>query len=353
MNKDYNINHFDIIKNLSNITPSIISLNDIYNYNSILPLIKDFKIINKLDEYTPYEDNEYIIDSKLLTIIDDGIYMSYIVSDVFSDTPTISSIVFYKSDEKVNNIILDNLINSINKFSLDNTQDISKENDDINNLNYLSLSKNGMYLSPLEIKNHLDIDLCYNKDTLKEIKELDKQIKKNKLGIWILHGKTGNGKTSSLKYLSDKNKNINFTYITYSSLDLTINSHDIHDFILNNNQMIFIIDDFENLYDNFDVKLNQTLVNISQIMDNFLFKDSKVGFIIIVNTNNITIDNLEQLYSLNSFINSIEFKELEKSKIDKLIKNVNKDFKLNNKARISLSDIINNKKTIEKNYTGF
>lgn len=353
MNKDYTINHYDIVKTMFNNTPNIISLNNFYDYNNVSPLIKDFKVVNKLDEYIPYENGEYIIDSKILALINEKNYMSYIISDKFSELPTISNIVFYQSPLDEVDDVLTNLINSINNFSLENTDDNLEENNNTNNLNYICLGKNGLYLSPLEIKDDIDINLCYSKDTLKQLKELDNQIKNNEFGIWILHGKTGYGKTSSLKFLSEKNKNVSFTYITHTNLDSTINSNEIYDFILNNNQIIFIIDDFEKLYNNFDLKLNQTITNISQMIDNFLFKSYKIGFIIILNNDEILIDELDLLSNLNSFKMDIEFNSLEKNKLEKLIKKTNKDLKIDIKNKFSLSDIINNKNTIEKKYTGF
>jgi hypothetical protein len=353
MNKDYNINHFNIVKDLLNITPNIISLNDMYDYNSLISHIKYFKLINNLDEYIPFENNEYIVDSKVLVLIDESNYMSYIISDKLSELPTISNIVFYQNPKTNTNDSISKLISDINRFSLENIDNNSKkQNNTINNLNYLCIGKNGMYVSPLEIENDLDINVSYNKETLKEIKELEKQIKNNDFGVWVLHGKRGLGKTSILKYFAEKNINVNFTYLTHNILDSTINNHEIYDFILNNNQIIFIIDDFEKLYNNFDIKLNQTITNISQLSDNFLFKKSKIGFIIIYNTINNSTDELDELFELNSFKMDIEFNNLEKNKIEKVIKQLNKDIKIS-KNKPSLSDIINNKNIKEKKYTGF
>lgn len=332
-----------------------LKINDSFIFEKVNSIFDKFEEIIKESELFPLSETEYVYNSQILSKINNNIYISYKLNDEFSDNGCIiTDIIFFYIKRDISsespspieeiNLILEGLKKGI--FMTDDFED----NKSISNLSYLSIDQNGFYLTDLNIDTSIDYNLCYNKNTLKELKKISKDINKNS-GLWIINGIKGTGKTSSLKIIANNNPDKKFIYIPNIFIESTINSTEIFDFIKNNASCIFIIDDIENLFNNFEVKGNHLIQNISQLIDNFLFKDGIISFIIISNEEDS--EYLEYLENINSFKYKMTISELDSYNISKIKEIRNIKYVYDSNKKNTLNEILINKKSTVKKHTGF
>jgi hypothetical protein len=323
-----------------------LKINDSFISNKIINLFDNLDVINTETELFPLSETEYIYNTNIIYKIDNDIYISLKLNDELSNECIITDIVFfYTKKENIDKI--NNIIEELKKGIFDTTNQEEEIKND--NLFYISIDKNGFFLNKLYLNTEIDFNISYNKKTLKELKKISKEIKNNS-GLWALEGKRGLGKTTALKFISDNNLDKKFIYIPNILIDNTINSIDIFEFILNNGNCVFILDDIETFSNSFDLKANHLIQNISQFIDSFLFEENKVSFMII--SNEEESEFLENLETLNNFKYKVVFEDLENSNISNLLE-LKKYKNVNSYDKLSLNEILNNKKSKEKKYKGF
>ncbi len=322
-----------------------LKINDSFIFNKVSHIFDDFEMVIKETELFPFSENEYIYSINTIYKLDNEIFISVKLDDELSEECRLTDIIFFytkdKNIEKIN-IIIEELKKGI--FSTDEQYQGLE-----GNLSYISISKNNFSLNKLYLDNEIDFNICYNKKTFKELKKISKEIKDNS-GLWILTGIKGSGKTSSLQLISSFSPNKKFIYIPTILVDSVINSIDIFEFIKENGDCVFIIDDMETIFDNFDIKGSYLIQNLSQLIDNFLFEKNKLSFIIISNEENSSY--LNYLKELNNFKYEIIFKGLERSNISDIL-DLKKITNTSLSDNSSLSDVLNNKRKEQKKYTGF
>lgn len=277
-------------------------------------------------------DNNIIINDRMFAKIDDNIYCSYFIIDKCKDNSIVSEIVFfYKKIEDFEKIksIIDELNSCISDFC----------DDDLNNLNTISISQGEMEIEPIDTTdfNCDNFELYYHYNTYNDINKLIKQIKQNNKGLSILYGKKGTGKTSIIKYLSNKLDRI-VIFIPFNMIDNTINNPEFRLFLKRYTKPILIIDDCEMLYGDVFSKSNIFTNNILQMVDGFLSDVIEVNVITIFNIENETYLD-QSLIDCNNLLKVIKFEYLSNIESSALSDYIGYNKKYDNSSTVL--DVIN------------
>lgn len=322
--------------------PNKIIIHNTYSFKLFDEL---FKVIvkdkNFFTEILPADDGGFVINDKMFVKIDDNIYCSYIVFDRNYETSIVSEISFYYREESNFEIIQD-LVEKLNSC-------VINYEDDYSIVNTISIGLNGLELEPIDIsdKNYDNINLFYNKETLKEVNKLVKDIKKSNVGLSILYGERGTGKTSIINYLSSKLDRI-VIFIPNTMIEQTINNQEFRKFLKRYNKPIIVLDDCEILFNDFYSKTSLLSNNILQIVDGFLSNSIDVNVITIFNTN----DEKDIDYTLlesNNLLRTLYFDYLSDEEANELSEHLNN--KKSHKTKSKLIDVVKNvKKPNKKNF---
>lgn len=298
---------------------------------------------NTFTEIIPDEDDS-IINDRILLKINDNIFISYFIIDKLLDTSIVSELtIYYKSNEnleKVNEIIND--FNDCLVDFLDAELESSK-------LNTISIGQNGLDIEPI---THINLDtdnieLYYNNKTFKEVNKAIKKIKKSDRGLLILNGERGTGKTSIIKHISDSLDRI-VIFIPNNLIDQTINNPDFRKFIKRYTKPVLVLDDCEMIFNEYFNKSNMITNNLLQIVDGLIYND--VTIITIFNTE----DRLEMDHTLmesNNLIDIIDFDYLEKDEANELSSFIKSSKKYKFETR--LIDVMKKKNVDSKKQIGF
>lgn len=313
------------------------------NYST--KLFKEFvdeKVIesNTFTEIIPDED-EMIINDKILAKISNEIYLAYIVIDRELDTSLVSDIVFYyKSEESLPEI--QKIVDGINKCMIDFCEEESQ------NLNTLSLTSTGLEIEPISIDCDFDnFDLYFNSKTVKSLNKSIKKIKKSDRGLVILSGERGVGKTSSIKYIADNLDRI-VVFIPNSLIEHTINNSDFRKFLRKYTKPVLILDDCEMIFNDYFSKSNMIVNNLLQIVDGLIYDD--VTIITIFNIDDDSeIDHT--LLDCNNLIESIEFDYLSSEEAEELSKHIGSSKKF--KSDVKMIDVVKKRNTNKDKHIGF
>jgi hypothetical protein len=334
---DSNINDFLVCWDKFGSRPNKIVLHSNYLYKILKDKISDYPTINNFTEIITEE--ELIINDKLVTKINDNIYLSFVIIDRTSEGGIVSDVIFYytSEDDLENvNIIIDDLNECIVDFS----------EDEAIKLNTITLSSSsGLDIEPIGIDISLDnIEYYYSSKTLKSVNKFIKNIKKNNKGLGILMGDRGTGKTSIISYLSDKLDRV-VIYIPNNMIEHTINNPEFRKFLRRFDRPIMILDDCEMIFGDYFSKSNTITNNLLQLIDGVLSDSVEITVLAIFNT----LDSSEidkSLLDCNNLIDIIEFDYLDEDESNELVKLLGYKTKYKNKTR--LIDIIKNKQTNNK-----
>lgn len=180
-------------------------------------------------------------------------------------------------------------------------------------------SMDGMYLKSFKT-NKIDINLDENyNDDFKEVSEaiIDKLSQKGGNGIVLFHSDPGCGKTTYLRYLTQK---ITKKRLIYLPPDMAhkLADPDFMGFMMNYPDSILIIEDGENCLQKRDVGGNQAVSNLLNNSDGLLGDALKLQIVCTFNCNVSQID--PALMRPGRLIAEYKFEKLSKEKTSALIK---------------------------------
>lgn len=198
-------------------------------------------------------------------------------------------------------------------------------------------SERGMYLTDFKINDKyldLDIELNYNEDFLSIYDNIIDNLKKDQIGLYLLHGTHGTGKTTLIRHIIRKiNKRLIFISPSMAS---QFSNPDMIPFLMRYPNSVIIIEDSENIIKNREHGNDQSVSNLLNLSDGILGDCLKFQIICTFNTNKSDIDSA--LSRKGRLIESYEFKELSIEKSNNLLESLGYS-KLNKSMR--LSDIYN------------
>lgn len=329
MNLNLNINDNDndylLIYDMFGKSPNRIVINGTFETTEFIKIIDGCEIISKTIEINS-SSNDVNINEKRLVSISDTIICSYFIVNKDSDEEMIRDIsLLYKDilDEDNVNLIIQKLI------------EISYIEDE-GKFNIISINSNLLTISPISIQlDSIELDEYYNDKVVKDSKNFIKSIKESNIGLSILCGEKGVGKTSLLKHICSKIDK-KCIFIPLNMVDLTINNPEFINVIINNLQdSILIIDDCETLS-----KYSHFINNILQLVDGFISESLNINIILLYNS---SIDDInEYLLESNSILNIIEIDKLNRKKATNLSTKFGNNQKY--KSSMSIGDVIYNKK---------
>lgn len=296
---------------------------------------------NLSTEIIPAEE-DFIINDRILSKIDNNIYCSYLIIDRNHENSIISEVTFLYKDENDSGKIQE-LVSELNACILN-----FEENS--NRLNTLVITQNGLEIEPIELVSS-DVEnsnFYYSKKTNKNIKKLIKEINNSTKGLSIIYGERGLGKTTALDYIASLLDRI-VIFIPNNMIDLTINNPEFKTFVKRYERPVLVIDDCEMLFHEIFNKSNLFSNNLIQMVDGFISDSLEVNIITIFNIDDENeIDHT--LLECNNLIMSVKFDEMSADESDILSSRLGFNKKHKNKMRVL--DIIKNKKPTSINTIG-
>lgn len=179
-------------------------------------------------------------------------------------------------------------------------------------------------------KMDIDVEKTYNDDL--PLAAIDNFIMKENTGLCLFYGEAGTGKSTFIKYLIQNYKK-DFIILNAEVLyDSTSNSL-ISEFI-SNKDAIYIIEDCEKLLVSRDNEQNAIISAFLNMTDGILAEVICCKFICTFNTELTNID--KALLRKGRLKLKYEFKKLDKSKVNKLLPDVNED--------MTVAELFNHKK---------
>jgi len=275
--------------------------------------------------------------------------------DIFSSKNFFSEVIPEEDGYSINDKILAKINNEIQELitKLDDCiVDFSDEDEVVSNLNTLQISNN----STLEVESlhniKIDIDCVesyYNSQTFKELNKLTKKIKKSDKGLSVFYGERGTGKTSIIKYLSEK-LDRQIIFIPNNYLEHTINHPEFKRFLRKFHKPVLVIDDCEMVFNEVFNRSNITVNNLLQLVDGFLSDEINVNLVTIFNVDDWSeIDH--SLIECNNLHGIVKFNYLSEKEAEDLSTHLENKTKYKDKCK--LIDIIKNKQIKETKKIGF
>lgn len=328
---NYELNDFLIIFEKFGQRPNKIIIHDTFDGMAFESII-NAKSETKLTEYIP-SDDDYFINQKNLTKINDNIYCSFVVIDKQSENYLINDVIFFYKEES-DETLIDEIIKSICNCVID------YDNNTINKFNTLTLTSNSIELDPISVDlESIEIEGRYNEDIIRKAEKIQKKIKKSNKGLTILCGDRGVGKTTLAKYICSKIDRMTI-FIPNTMVDLTINGPDFKNFIKKFEKVLIVIDDCEYFSSSPISKINPFTNNILQLVDGFLSDNLNLQVVLLFNEIEDDID--EELLDSNSLIDVLEIESLDSDIATELSKNLGYNKKY--KEEVRLIEVIQNKK---------
>jgi hypothetical protein len=297
------------------------------NRKDILDLVEkkfsDHELIRQ-DTYN-YDDQPFIDEDQLQKQVDSStiIYLSRSKKSI---------IAFYGSSIE---IISDNQMPEDLIKDIKNIRDSKNRNGSVFILSYNN--QRGMYLTGVEIDEKfkdIDINLNYNDDFIEIDENIKKSLISNNMGLYLLHGLHGTGKTTYLRHLI-RNINKRIIFISPDMAD-KFSSPEMIPFLMDYKDSIIIIEDSENIIRSRKGGDNQSVSNLLNISDGILGDCLRFQVICTFNTNKDNID--EALLRKGRLLESYEFKELTIEKTNKLLLSLGQS---PSNREMKLSDIYN------------
>jgi len=341
---DSSINDFLFCWNVFESRPNKVLVHDSYLTVDFLSLIEQITIEkNDFTEILPDEESD-IVNCKTLAKLSETVYISYVLIDKNQPDSIVSEITFFyklEEDKEFINTIVENLVKDC---------EVNYEESEINKLNSIGISNNGLELERVDTKIDIDaIELYYNNKTMKDVNKLIKKIKKSQTGLSILYGERGTGKTSIIHYLSTKLDRI-VIFVSNNMIEHTINNPEFRKFIKKYNKVLLVLDDCEMSFNEYFVKSNFIVNNLLQLVDGFLSDTVDLSIVTIFNVE--STDEIDHnLLDCNNLIDAIYFDELETSEANELSEHLSDKTKYKNKAK--LIDIMKKRKSLNNKKIGF
>lgn len=166
---NYEINDFLIIFEKFGKRPNKIIIHDTFDGKTFESIL-NAKIETKLTEYIP-SDNDYFINQKNLTKLNENIYCSFVIIDRQSENYLINDVIFFYKEESDENLIED-IVKSICGCIID------YENDTINKFNTLLLTSNSIEVDPISVDiESIEVDGRYNEAIIRKVERFKKRLK--------------------------------------------------------------------------------------------------------------------------------------------------------------------------------
>lgn len=236
--------------------------------------------------------------------------------------------------------------------------------EDISHLNFVENAKNPIYYKYvtvsntgfdsvlLKIKSNYNVNLSEQFNSDLPLVDLERFIKKESCGLTLFHGKPGTGKTTMIKNLIYKYGEDYDFFVLDASLLGNITSASFIQYLLNNSDSIFILEDCEKLLIDRERTNNPWVGTLLNLTDGILGESLRIKFICTFNSDLNSIDKallregrLDILY---------EFKPLEEDKAKILCDKLGKEYRKNiTLAEIYKSKVVNSKLTKEQTKIGF
>lgn len=214
----------------------------------------------------------------------------------------------------------------------------------------------GFILSDFNVKKvKLDVETNYGKEFAEKNEVILNALKdSDRTGLVMLHGLPGTGKSTYIKYLTNKIKKKFIFFPSNMAEELT--SPSFVDFMINQKDSILVIEDAEKLIKSRDEFASNAISNLLNVTDGILGDIMKIKIIATHNTKRDKID--EALLRKGRLIAEHEFDKLPVENVEKLFKNLKIDYKPEDVVPMTLTDVYNFKETLlvsslEKNKIGF
>jgi DNA replication protein DnaC len=329
---NYELNDFLIIFEKFGQRPNKIVIHDTFDGVAFESTLK-YQVETKLTEYIP-SDDDYFINQKNLTKINDNIYCSFVIIDKQSENYLINDVTFLYKEES-DEPIIEKIIESIFDCVID-----YENNNSINKFNTLTLTPNSLEVDTISVDlESIEIEGRYNENIIRKAEKIQKKIKKTNKGLTILCGDRGVGKTTLAKYICHKIDRMTI-FIPNTMVDLTINGPDFKNFIKKFEKVLIVIDDCEFLSSNPMSRINPFTNNILQLVDGFLSDSLNLQIILLFNDLEEDLD--DDLIDSNNLIDVLEISSLDPEIASDLSKNLGNNKKY--KESVRLVEVLQNKK---------
>lgn len=214
----------------------------------------------------------------------------------------------------------------------------------------------GFTLSDFNVKKvKLDVETNYGKEFSKKNDVIMNALKDSeRTGLVMLHGLPGTGKSTYIKYLTNKVKKKFIFFPSNMAEELTLPS--FIDFMINQKDSILVIEDAEKLIKSRDEFASNAISNLLNVTDGILGDIMKIKIIATHNTKRDKID--EALLRKGRLIAEHEFDKLPKENVENLFKKLKIDYKPEDIVPMTLADVYNFKEQLlissaPKNKIGF
>ena len=249
-------------------------------------------------------------------------------------------------------IISVNMIDSSIKNKLEDIMNegfLNKNKNSVHILSYTSDSE--MYLTDFKIDDKfrdLDIELNYNDDFKEVHEDIIQKIDSNAVGLYLLHGKPGTGKTTFIRYLI---RAISKRVIFVSpSMSEKLSNPEMIPFLMKYPDSVLVIEDAESVIASRKGGDNQNVSNLLNLSDGILGDCLRFQIICTFNTDKESIDSA--LLRKGRLLKSYEFKNLALDKTNNLLNKLGVE---SVDEEMCLSDIYNHESNNfgEKIHIGF
>jgi SpoVK/Ycf46/Vps4 family AAA+-type ATPase len=205
-------------------------------------------------------------------------------------------------------------------------------------------SYGGFNLSNFNVKKvSLDVETNYGKEFSEKSNVIIRALKDSeKTGLVMLHGLPGTGKSTYIKYLTNKIKKKFIFFPSNMTEDLT--SPSFIDFMIEQKDSILVIEDAEKLIKSRDEFASNAISNLLNVTDGILGDIMKVKIIATHNTKREKID--EALLRKGRLIAEHEFGKLPEENVEKLFKKLKIDYSQKDVVPMTLTDIYNFKEQL-------
>lgn len=202
----------------------------------------------------------------------------------------------------------------------------------------------GFTLSDFNIKKvKLDINTNYGSDFAKKSDVIMKALKDSeRTGLVMLHGLPGTGKSTYIKYLTNKIKKKFIFFPSNMAEELT--SPSFIDFMINQKDSILVIEDAEKLIKSRDEFASNAISNLLNVTDGILGDIMKIKIIATHNTKRDKID--EALLRKGRLIAEHEFDKLPVENVKNLFEKLKIDYQESDLKPMTLTDVYNFKEEL-------
>jgi hypothetical protein len=205
-------------------------------------------------------------------------------------------------------------------------------------------SYGGYTLSDFNVKKvKVDIGLNYGHEFEKKHNIMINFLKNpEKTGLIMLHGLPGTGKSTYIKYLTNKLRKKFIFFPSNMAEDLT--SPSFVEFMINQKDSILVIEDAEKLIKSRDTFSSNGISNLLNVTDGILGDIMKIKIIATHNTKKEEID--QALLRKGRLIVEHEFDKLSEESVEKLLKHLKIDYKKDDIKAMTLTDVYNLKEEV-------